>query len=271
MEIFILIAGIIIFLVLLCWLGLRIRPRSFPPFNQQSQQQGVVQLPPGLPPPVRRFYLQVYGQEIPLIQSAVITGRTKLRLGPVTFPGRFRFTHLAGVDYRHYIEATFFGVPIMKVNEYYLDGRNRMELPFGVSEGDPKVNQAANLGMWSESVWLPALYLTDPRVRWEPVDDDTALLVVPFGEQQEHVIARFDPITGMLNYFEVMRYKEDTKVLWINEALEWGKVSGNVLPTVGKVTWFDEGTPWAVFRVEEVVYNVDVRTSLRAKGLADMI
>jgi hypothetical protein len=78
---------------------------------------------------VERFYRRIYGERVPVITSAVITGRAKMRLGPFTFPGRFRFTHDAGRGYRHYIEATFFGLPPMKINETYLDGKGRMELP----------------------------------------------------------------------------------------------------------------------------------------------
>jgi membrane protease YdiL (CAAX protease family) len=95
-------------------------------------------LPGGLPAPVERFYRQIYGENVPVITSAVITTRAKLRLpskGGITFPARFRFTHDAGKGYRHYIEATFFGLPLMRVNEHYLDGKSRLETPFGVGEG----------------------------------------------------------------------------------------------------------------------------------------
>jgi len=148
MEIILILVCVVVILSLLGWLGLHIKPRAFPPFRQQSSGIKTVILPSDLPAPVKRFYLQIYGEELPVIKSAVITGRAKLRMGPITLPGRFRFTHHAGEGYRHYIEATFFGLPLLKANEYYLDGKNRMELPFGVSEGDPKINQAANLGMW---------------------------------------------------------------------------------------------------------------------------
>ena len=66
-------------------------------------------------------------------------GRGRLRLpskGGISFPARFRFTHHAGQGYRHYIEATMFGYPVMKINEYYLDGNARMELPVGVIENE---------------------------------------------------------------------------------------------------------------------------------------
>jgi hypothetical protein len=267
MQTILILVCVAISLITLGWLGLRIQPKPFPPFPQPSSGLKTLPLPAGLPAPVKRYYLQTYGESVPVIQSAVFTGRAKLRMGPVTFPGRFRFIHNAGKDYRHYIEATFFGLPLLKANEHYLDGKERMELPFGVIQDNPKADQAANLGMWLESLWLPSILLTDRRVRWEPVDADASLLVVPFGEIEERFVVRFDPETGMPRLLEVMRYKQKTKILWIGEAFGWGNLNGHTLPTTSTITWFDEGTPWAEFHVEEVVYNVDVYEYVRAKGL----
>jgi hypothetical protein len=278
MKVLGIVIGVLVGLVLLVVVGLRVKPRPFAPYAARGDgAPATAPLPDGLPAPVDRFYRSLYGDTVPVVTSAVITGRGPLRIMGITFPGRFRFIHQAGMGYRHYIEVTVFGLPLLTVNERYLDGESLFETPGGVIDNDPQVNQGANLGLWGEMIWYPAAWLTAPGVRWEPVDEVTAVLVVPFagggpgpfGETDQRFIARFDPDTGLLRYLESMRYKgeqAETKMLWINEARAWDEVGEWLIPTVGAVTWFDEGTPWAVFTVEELVVNVDVSEAIRAEG-----
>ena len=271
MKMLLIILSALAVLFLLGWLGLQIKPRSFLPYPEQTPELKTIPLPEGLPAPVERFYKTVYGDEIPVIETAVLKGRGVIAPFGLKMPARFVFVHNAGQDYRHYIEATWFGMPLMKVNERYLEGKSLFELPVGDPiVDDPSTNQGANLGIWAEAGWFPSIWITDPRVRWEPVDASTALMYVPFEEMEENFVMRFSPETGLLDSMEAMRYRDAgpqaKKILWITRNVPSRKIAGTQIDTVGTATWLDQGIPWATFTLEEVNYNVDVSEYIRQKG-----
>jgi hypothetical protein len=252
------------------WAGLRVEPAPLPApaLAVSGPPTAATSLPDDLPAPVERFYRTLYGEQIPVIDTLVISGRGTMRVQGITFPSRFRFSHRTGQAYRHHIQTTVFGAPLLSVDERFIDGEARLELPFGVSEG-PKVDQGANLALWAELVWAPAVWLTSPAASWERVDASTARLIVPFGGATEQFTVTFDPATGLLRRMMSLRYKgadATSKTLWINEVRKWGELDGQPVPLVTAVQWGDESTPWAVLRTEDVVYNADLSTYLRAEG-----
>ena len=101
-KVVITLIGLLAVLVAIGWLGLQVKPKSFPAYPEQTPALNTVALPADLPAPVARYYKTVIGDQIPVIESAVISGRGKLRVFGLRFPARFRFTHIAGQGYRHY-------------------------------------------------------------------------------------------------------------------------------------------------------------------------
>jgi hypothetical protein len=253
--------------------GTAVEPAPFPDYPEPSgPPAGHVDLPDGLPAPVRRWLRGTYGDRVPVIRSVVVTGRARIKPFGFWLPARFRFVHDCGHGYRHYIEATLFGRPALAVDERYIDGRARMEVPVVGTDEGPQVDQAANLGMWAElAAAAPSVLVTDPRVRWHGLDEHTAQLDVPLGEsQQDGYIVRFDPSTGALRSLEAWRHRssrEQGKVLWI-AAQEPGPTVGPLrLPAVGTATWADQAEPWARFVTEDIRTDVDIAAYIRARGI----
>ena len=233
--------------LLLGWVGLQIKPKPFPPFPGEALALQTVPLPECLPEPVERFYRARYGENIPIIDTVVISGRGTLKLGGIASPIRFRFVHEAGKSFRSDIDMTFFGGPIMHAFEIYLDGHARGVTPGGMDENEAWFDQSANIRMWAEAIdWFPAILAIDPNVHWEPIDENTALLSVPLGDSEDHLIVRFDPSDDSVQYIEAMKYKSaDTRMLWINGI------------------WMDDGRPWITMNTEEILFNVDVYDYIR--------
>lgn len=250
--------------------GLRVVPEPFPKFGADGPVTSVP-LPAGLPAPVERWLAGHYGSQLPVIESVVVTGRARMRPFGVWLPARFRFIHDAGRGYRHYIEATWAGRPLLAVNERYLGGRALMELPVVGGSRGPELDQAANMGMWAElAMAAPAVLVTDPRVSWQSVDDQTALFVFPLADARDELVARFDPDSGALRSLEGWRHRSagpGAAILWVAAVTPGPVIGPSRLPAIGTATWADQGEPWASFTTEELVVNADVSDHMRRRGL----
>ena len=86
----VIVATSIVALLLLGWIGLQIEPSSFEPFPRSATSTQTVAIPEGLPEPVERFYRTIYPSGVPVIESAVTSGRATLRIIGISFPARFR-------------------------------------------------------------------------------------------------------------------------------------------------------------------------------------
>lgn len=251
------------------WLGLQVPPAPLPSYRLPSTVRGSIPIPSDVPPSVQRYYRAVFPTgRVPLVESAVLSGRGHLTLRGVTLPIRWRFIQQPGQAYRHFFEATWFGVSVFKVNERYQDGHLRMDTPGGVLADDPLADRAANLALWAEA--LPSVLVTDSRVRWEGVDDTAARLIVPFDIGEDSFMVRFDQASGLLREMEVPRYRAETRdtLPWlVNVDVDTYRAFGDVrLATVSSARWLDMDRPWLTITLEEVALNADIALEMRASG-----
>lgn len=268
-QILLVLLALFALLLAIGWVGLRWKPGVFPRCAPQPEPPPApAEWPPDLPAPVRRALGAVLPNGPQPVSTAVISGRAVLRIKGLPLRARFRFIHEAGRNYRHQIEATWFGWPILKVNESLIDGYPRMALgPLGTFEGTSTLRQAATLGLWAESIWLPSLLATDSRLRWQVLDDLHVRLFVPFEAGDEQLLIAFDPATGRIASLDAQRYRdadEDAvKLGWHCAVHEYGDFGGVMAPRQASLQWSDMRQPWAEWTVEEVVYNADVSGIMR--------
>jgi hypothetical protein len=125
-------------LAVLAWSGIRVRPPRFESPNWNSPDLDSVRPPANLPAPVARYAKTVFGDSIPVVESALIVGRADLALNGIAFKGRFKFYHRAGSAYYHDIQLTWFGLPMIRVDEQYKDGQAITKLPGARIEKDQR-------------------------------------------------------------------------------------------------------------------------------------
>ncbi len=72
--------NLVILIVLVPVEGLRIQPKSFPAYPVPATPLTTIPLPSDLPAPVTKYYQATLGHDIPVIESAVISGRATMRI-----------------------------------------------------------------------------------------------------------------------------------------------------------------------------------------------
>ena len=187
------------------------------------------------------------------------------------------------------IQLGWFGQPIFTVNERFIDGETILDIPGGRVENDANTNAAANQGLWAEAIWIPSIWFTDERVRWEAVDDTTARLILPNAADEEMFEIRFDAETGLISLtgliprglprdcglqpilrsllrsssfseLTTLRYQNPDspeRTRWSSHVIEWQEFNGVMIPSLADLQWGTD-KPWVKWQIENVYYNIDV-------------
>lgn len=256
------LAGGLVAVAGLGWAGLQVSPSNLPPPVDAPRDLGRVEIPAGLPAPVRRYFQVALGQPAPRIDSLVVYGRARANFG-LWLPLRYRLVHRPGYDFERYMEVTWFGRPILKAIDRYVGGVG-MTGPLGRAATGPAIDQGANLILWAEAPLMPSLWLTDSRIRWEAIDETTVRLIFPYGQAEDELTVHFDAESGLVDRLTALRYRDEAsgKLPWRVDFLAWQSVNGAKLPARIAVTWEDQGAPWSYWDLEHVYWNVDISEML---------
>ena len=261
-NILLVVVGGLVTLVGIGWLGFQVPPANFPRPPNDPRYFGTVALPSNLPTPVHRYLQTAFGENIPRVESMVAWGRAEANFG-LWMPLRYRLTHWPGHAFKREMEVTWFGYPVLRALDQYFDGKG-MTGPVGNLATGPAVDQGANMILWAEAPLMPSLLVTDERIRWEAINDQSARLYFPFAGQEDSLTVYFDPESGLISQMAALRYRDvdSGKIPWRVDYEGWHEVDGSLVPTRVAVTWEDQGVPWSYWDFEGVVWNVDISHTL---------
>jgi hypothetical protein len=244
------------------WLGLQVKPLNFPAPAVSGRLEQAVAVPEDLPAPVLRHFRNSFGVHVPLVQTAVIWGRARLKRAGLWLPARYQTYYQAGKAFYRAVQLTWFGQPIITGHTALLNGQGELFARglLNLDERSMEITQSQVLSLWAESLFTPSILLGGAPARWLARDDDSARLMVPCAGSEETLVWRVDRQTGWLAQVNALRQRFGTsyKVPWRVDYRAWTAYSGVYIPTRLSMAWEDSVGAYAEFEVDGAAFNVDI-------------
>jgi hypothetical protein len=239
-------------------IGLIVPARNYSLLTRKSREIGGFSLPDDLPTPVTRHLLAVLGINPPLIQSALMWGRGRIKTRGIWMPIRFRCHYKDNLHYLKQMQLTWFGFPISSNYKLHKSGSassgmNASDNPY---TSDDEKHQNDWITLWAESMWMPSILFSEQVARWEAIDEATAWLIVTNNSSTEPILARFNPHNGLIEEINTLRHRKPggEKINWQAAYTQWKPFHRLLLPGKIVIAWEDIGT-YAWFNLEGVEYN----------------
>ncbi len=222
---------------------------------------------PEWPDLLQRWLATAHGGVVTPATTAEFVGTGRIRLGRSPWlPVSYRTSHRLGHDFSAEVAATWFGRPVVRGMDAYVDGRGVQRARDSVTVG-PGLDSDGVSFLWSEAVLIPATWVL-PGVKWTQFDDRTLTFDVSGGDVASPVTATIgcDAESGLPNSFEVPWRSKNTEGTvgagWRVSYQDWRPVDEQWAPALVEVQWLDEDRPWLRMRMEPPVLDADVAPAL---------
>ena len=255
----VIIVSVLLFLVLIGWTGLQIKPSGFQIESVNESTDDLEINTEGMPGSVACYIDSVFQDKAIKIKTLEVCGSADFRINGISMKGRYRTFYEVGVGFLRYIEITWFGMPVLKGYDLYTE-EEAVFCMAGKAEKGERIAQGQNIVMWAEAVWYPSVFLEDNGSEWKQADEGNVNLVIPYDEESDKLSYCFDETTGLVREIEAMRYKgnEEQKKKWTVECLEWDVFNDMKVPVLSSIKWEDEKKPWALWGIDDISFNVPV-------------
>jgi uncharacterized protein DUF6544 len=226
----------------------------------------------GLPEPVVRYLRHVLRDGQPLVEVARLSQVGELRTAPSSKRWfQFKANHVVVPPAQGFIwDARVAVVPLihLRVRDGYARGSGfgRVTLlsliPIGADSESTEINSGALHRYLAESVWYPTALLPSPALRWSPIDSTQAMATLSHAGTTVSLVFRFNDkgeVTGIYSPGRWGRFEgEYRQVPWEGHFRDYRDRQGMLIPTVGEVGWYWNGTWERVWEgsIEESSYKM---------------
>jgi hypothetical protein len=202
----------------------------------------------GLPDPVQRYFQTVLKDGQAIVASVNLSqegqfnfNEMKDKWNPFTAT-QFFVTKQLGFDWDAKIQM----VPRLNafVHDTYLLGAGNLHASllglFNLANmhNTPELNQGELLRFFAEAVWYPTALLPSQGVRWEAIDDNSALATLTDGETTASVVFQFNAEGVIASMRAEERYRDKTTAMpWVGRFGEYSVRDRILIPLYGEVGW----------------------------------
>jgi len=207
----------------------------------------------GLPEPVQRFFKTVLkeGQaiiaKVEFLQKGQFNMNEKLDKWNKFTATQLVVTRRLGFDWDARIQIA----PLLNafVHDTYLLGSGNLHasllglFTLANMHDAPELNQGELLRFFAEAAWYPTSLLPSHGVRWEAVNDRSALATLTDGETTASVVFQFNAEEVIASMRAEERYRDKTTAMpWSGRFGEYSLESGMLIPLYGEIGWdYPEG------------------------------
>lgn len=211
----------------------------------------------GLPTPVKRYFQYCLQESQPYISYVRLKHKGKFR-------PRKKWRSIKGQEYFTVEKPGFIWigkVPFFKAKDKYYDGKGNLQIKLFsfikiIDAKGKDLDQGELLRWLGEAPWFPTALLPSNRLRWEPIDDESAKVILTDKDLAVEGTFYFNNL-GQATQFKAKRYKDGALEDWTGYYSDYRTVNGMQVPFYVEVVWnLDSGDfSYAKFSVEFIDYD----------------
>ncbi len=167
-----------------------------------------------LPPLLKNYFKECFGEQLPLPGTAVAWGRGKIvirrfgALGPLWAPLRWAVYLVPGEQYVLRTTITWFTVKMLQGGDEFRERHGRFIMGSQSLENE-NINRSEWVLMWAYTmIAAPMALLGEENIEWKTLDEHAVEATIHFPDAQQTpwtFVLRFDPETGNLYKIETER------------------------------------------------------------------